>query len=474
MERTNRSSIALYAWPLLAFILSEAMARALGVRFADNTLGTLYQYLDPEILRNDLARGLYYLHAQPPLFNLFLGWVLKLFPGVSRSAFSVIYGLAGLAMLMGMAWLMDRLGVSRVVNAALCLVTASTPNFIVYRYWLFYTLPVAFLLVAGAILLAKYVESGRAALAHGFSWCAAILMMTRAVYHPVWLLAVLAVASLLLGRPKRKTLLVSAIVPLVVVHLWFLKSYVQVENFGSSSWLGMNLAKRWPLSQTEMADLYRDGHLPSVWHRRPFREPDELRHYGYFGESSHVHPALDAPYKSNGEPNFNHRDYARISREMLRGDLYLISHFPGRYLERFSTALLLYLQPGPNSVHFLVDYDFSRVHRLKDWLTRYVFLGGRIERPIRMLEPSFNLIMVGFLVLVIFGCVASFRRKGGDPDGRPVFAYMVLTIVWVTLTTNLIEIGENDRMRWEVEPFLVILSGCLASSIWKLRKKTKP
>ncbi len=117
--RTHRSSILLYAGPLLAFVVSEAMARALGVRFADNTLGSLYQYLDPEILRNDLARGLYYLHAQPPLFNLFLGWVLKLFPGVSRAAFSVIYGLAGLAMLMGMAWLMERLGVSRVVNAAL-------------------------------------------------------------------------------------------------------------------------------------------------------------------------------------------------------------------------------------------------------------------------------------------------------------------------------------------------------------------
>ncbi len=38
-------------------------------------------------------------------------------------------------------------------------------------------------------------------------------MMTRAVYHPVWLLAVLAVVALLLGRPKRKTLLVSAIAP---------------------------------------------------------------------------------------------------------------------------------------------------------------------------------------------------------------------------------------------------------------------
>ena len=157
---------------------------------------------------------------------------------------------------------------------------------------------------------------------------------------------------------------------------------------------------------------------------------------------------------------------------MLRGDLYLIRHFPDRYLERVSTALLLYLQPGPNSVHFLVDYDFSRVHRLEGWLTRHVFLGGKIERPIGMLEPPLNLFMVGFPILLIFGCVVSFRRKRGATDRRPVFAYMVLTIVWVTLTTNLIEIGENDRMRWEIEPFLVILSGCLIGSVCRLRIKS--
>jgi hypothetical protein len=470
--RTNRSSIGLVAWPALAFVVSEAVARALGVRFADNTLGSLYQYLDPEILRNDLARGLYYLHAQPPLFNLFLGGVLQWFPGVSRVVFSVLYGSAALGLLIGMAWLMDRFGVPRMVHMALCLVMASTPNFVVYRHWLFYTLPVAFLLVAGAVVLARYVETGRAAYAHGFSWCAAILMLTRAVYHPAWWVAVLAVVALTLGRPRRKTLLVSAIAPLVVVHLWFFKNYVQVGSFSGSTWLGMNLAKRWPLSQTEMRDLYREGHLPPVWHRRPFREPDELRHYGYFGESLHVHPALDAPYKENGEPNFNHRDYVRISREMLRGDIYLMRHFPDRYLERVVTALLLYLQPGPNSVHFLVDYDFTRVHRLKDWLTRYVFWGGEIERPIRMFEPPLNLLMLVFPALVIFGGVVSFRRRCEEPDRRAVFAYMVSTIVWVTLTTNLIEIGENDRMRWEIDPFLVVLTGCFIGSLLRLRKQS--
>jgi hypothetical protein len=97
---------AIYGFVLLIFAASELLARALGIRFASETFGTLYQYLDPAILRGDLARGLYYLHAQPPLFNLELGVVLKLFPESFPRAFSILMGASALALLLAMAWLM--------------------------------------------------------------------------------------------------------------------------------------------------------------------------------------------------------------------------------------------------------------------------------------------------------------------------------------------------------------------------------
>jgi hypothetical protein len=280
---------------------------------------------------------------------------------------------------------------------------------------------------------------------------------------------------MVLDRRQRRALLLSAIAPVLVVNLLYFKNYVQVGSFSGSSWLGMNLAKRWPLSQREMTALYRDGHLPATWHRRPFRPPSELRHYGYFRERAGIHPAVDAPYKINGEPNFNHRDYARISQELLRGDLYLIRNYPERYLQRVLTSFLLFLQPGPNSVHFLVDYDFSRVHRLRDTITRVVFLGGAIQRPIQMLEPPPNLWLIGFPALFLYGIVRTLRKRSpGDEAMKPVFAYMMVTILWVSLTTNLIEIGENDRMRWEIEPLLVVVLGCAVSSaVATIRNRVK-
>lgn len=450
----------LYLWVVLVFGGSEMLASVLGVRFADETLGTLYQYLDPAVLRGDLLRGLYYLHSQPPFFNLFLGVVLKLYPRASASAFSAIFGALALGLLLGLAWMLRRLGVRDRVTGVVVLLFALSPNFIVYRHWLFYTLPVAALLVAGAVALDRFRATAGLLPLSFFLLAGLSLMMTRSVFHPLfWILLVGTLAPLLPPGRQRRRLLAGALVPLLLVHLWFWKNEEIVSSYAGSTWLGMSLAKRWPLSHEEMARLEASGAIPPFWHRRSFQTPRELAPFGFFRGTPHpVHPAIDAPYKTNGEPNFNHRDYVAISEAMLAGDLYLIRHFPGRYAQRVATATLLYLQPGPNSVHFLVDYEFDRVHAYRDWVTRYLFLGGEITRPIRMLEPPGNLLLALFPVLVALGGLRLYRGRASE---RPLLAYLLLSVLFVTAVANLVEIGENDRMRWEVEPFLAVWLGLL-------------
>jgi hypothetical protein len=115
-------------------------------------------------------------------------------------------------------------------------------------------------------------------------------------------------------------------------------------------------------------------------------------------------------------------------------------------------------------VHFLVDYDFERVHRYRDFLTRYLFLGGRVERPIRILDPSPNLLLVVFPLLLGVG-IWSVNR--GPMEHRALHAFMLVTVLWVTAVANLVEIGENDRMRWEIEPFLAIWLACLGIGLRK-------
>jgi hypothetical protein len=362
-----------------------------------------------------------------------------------------------------MAWLMRRLGAPDWLAGIVCLVFALSPNFLVYRHWLFYTLPVALMLVACGVALVRYVETGGRLPLASFAALAAAVMMTRSLYHPLWLLLVVVAVVPFLSRGGRRRLAIACVAPLLLAGVLFLKNYLLVGSFNGSTWLGLSLAKRWPLSQDEVRTLQDSGVIPPFWHRRPFQEPEELRIHGFFGDDGpSVHAAVDAPYKASGEPNFNHRHYVEISEALLEANLRLIRRFPGRYLERTATALLLYLQPGPNSVHFLVDYDFDRVHRYRDLLTRYVFLGGTVERPIRMLDPSPNLLLLIFPALLGIGAWSLWR---GPAEHRALHAFMLVTVLWVTAVANLVEIGENDRMRWEIEPFLAIWAACLGTAL---------
>lgn len=456
---------ALYVWVVLVFVASEMLARYLGIRFASETLGTLYQYLDPAILREDLARGLYYLHAQPPLFNFLLGVTLKLFPESYSVVLSAAFGAMALGTLAGMAWLMQRLSIPDVVSGVVCLLFAMSPGFPVYRNWLFYTLPIAFLLVAAAVALTVYLDEGSRAALVVFSGSVLAVMMTRSVFHPLWLVLVALVLVPLVV--ERKRFLVACAVPAVLVSLVFFKNFVVVGSFTNSTWLGLSLTKRWPLSQREVAELKSEKRVPEFWQRRPFQPPEHYARFGYFRAARSGHPALTARYKSNGEPNFNHVDYVSISDVLLAADAGLVRDFPTRYARRVATAMMLYLQPGPNSVHFLVDYDFERVHRYRDAWTQYAFLGGRIERPIRMLAPPANVWLALFPLLLVVG-VASGRGRS-----RGLITFMLVCIVWVSAVTNLIEIGENDRMRWEVEPFLAILFALAVSRVLLFLRRLK-
>ena len=79
------------------FVISRlAYHFLLGMRFNADTLTSFWQFIDPLLLKTELFKSLYYLHSQPPLFNCFLGVILKLFPDSFAAVFQWIYLLIGL------------------------------------------------------------------------------------------------------------------------------------------------------------------------------------------------------------------------------------------------------------------------------------------------------------------------------------------------------------------------------------------
>src|SRR5687768_13723352 len=88
---------------LIAVLAVALAARAVyyfhfGVRLSYDYVPESHQLADPELLRSSLLETCLYLRDQPPLFNLFLGVVLKAFPGHAAEALQVSFLACGLVL----------------------------------------------------------------------------------------------------------------------------------------------------------------------------------------------------------------------------------------------------------------------------------------------------------------------------------------------------------------------------------------
>src|SRR5580698_4457485 len=82
-EDKMTSALAAGVWQnvvLAVFLLSRIAYFAAGFRFNATPVAEFWQMIDPELMRTDLLRSIWYLHMQPPGYNLAVGVVVKFFP----------------------------------------------------------------------------------------------------------------------------------------------------------------------------------------------------------------------------------------------------------------------------------------------------------------------------------------------------------------------------------------------------------
>jgi len=480
--------LSFYFWIFLIFVASQIAATLLRIRFVGSSqmiIEPFWQYLDPQILKTDLLRGLFFLHSQPPLFNGFLGLVLKLFPQHYEQAFAWIFRAFSFGTLLLMGLIMRKLAINEILILIFCVIFALFPNFLVYSNLLFYTLPISFLLLLSCLFLQKFVETQRTKFAVLFTSAAGIIMLTRSIYHLLWFLVCGAIILLLIDRNTRGICLRASIVPILLVILLYAKNSELVGSFGPSSWMGMNLARGWQLpaepmrtlnaflEPAEIQHLIEANKINREWLVGPFMPPGAYNNLGYFrtGESSFSHKAITSPEKRSSipnvsHPNFNHYDYAKISQKMFDADRAIILEYPHKYFARVLLGFKMYLQPATGPSWFLVQsYNYYSTQKYADFLTKLLFLGSRIELA-RGYIP-WNSFYILFPALIIFGMKKTFMNGGA----RVPFAYITFTIVWVALITNLLEFGENNRIRFETDPFIVILLAGALQSLYRFVRK---
>jgi len=453
---------------LLVYLGSRLLFWLAGVSFDASSLSSSWQFLDVELLKNELLQSLYYLHSQPPAFNLFLGAVLEAFPENYSGVMHCFYMVCGVTIyvLTYRTLRLHRFGTAFSLLAATYFIV--TPQAILYENWLFYTWPVATLLLVAAYALAVYERTLHLRYAVMFLLSVGVVCLTRATFHLVYLVACVGIV-LVVRQPRRQRKVVAAVSlgVLSVVGGLFLKNLVLFGFFGSSSWLGMNLWKIVPKDQVDT--LVAEGKLPPLVQLHPFTRISRYgKEYSVVPEEYRDIPAVSDETKSNGRPNLNHFGYIAISKEYRNAAVYVISHDVPAYLWRVGAAWLFYLRDSAN-------YAFVGRNRraLGSYANLAPFVGPRYERKLTFRGTEYvDSIAWAIPVAMIATCiggilaVARTRRARGESDLGLSFAFMVMTVWYVAIVVNSLELLENNRFRALTNPLLFVATFLSLRAIW--------
>jgi hypothetical protein len=446
---------------LVIFLLSHAGYYAAGVRFDTSSLDWAWQFLDIDLLRHHLCQSVWYMHCQPPFFNLFLGAVLKAAPVHFSVVFQLIYLVLGFLLYLSMFSLMRWLGVRSILSFASSTLFVLSPSFVLYEQWLFYSFPVTAILTCSLVFLYRFLEKRGAWDAFAFFGCLLLLCGIWALFHPLFfiLVALGLCARIFEGR---RILLTSACATGGLLLLILLKNMALFGHPVMSTWGGMDL----DISSTQMlsaeirGQMMASGSLSPLALVIPF---SPIKDFPSQYQTYNRYPLVDALHqvnKSTGGINFNNGCYVKIADACLHDALSGIAAHPG--------CLFKGIWRGVQYISLSTSQDMllGKNRRTLRTLTLFwdVCVYGRLQTRscvyVALVYPS-------VIIFCLWLCTAGWRDKSEKGEQRrTMLGFICFTVLWISILPLLVNSVENNRIRFTTDPLLVILLSVTCQELW--------
>lgn len=455
----KRHTYLFYGGIVAVFLLSRVWVHEAGVRFNTSLLQWGWQVLDEEQLRHNLAESIWYLHAQPPLYNLLIGLVLKCSFGYEAYVFQYLYLTLGLAVALMLANTLRKLGVTAAAVFLLTLFFVCSPAALLYENWVFYTQLELFWMMA-VTWAAVRVFTGGAKTKDLFLLfgCMACLCLTRSLYH--WLLFVAVAAWVLIVAKEKKRVWLTAPVPFLLLMGWYLKTWVLFGSFSASTWFGMNFARLSYNPHTELGKI-------NLW-----KSPATYDSLFHFGPSPYPAPVVSSPTKANGNWNLNHFGYIQVAKQFQKEAWAEFRRNPKTYRENVKQAFLIYFEPSAQHRFGFLEPNYSKLDALNRWYT----LGYRY--PTGQIGKDLVWITIAGYLSVFLGGLLLFFWPGTSTALRHTTGVLLVLVLFVSLAGNLFEIYENNRFRFPTIPLVLILAATqiqvLANYVRQKKANRKP
>ncbi len=417
-----------------------------------------HQLLDEPLLRARLGESIVCLHGQPPLLNLVLGLTLKLARATTVAPETLLAAgqfLVGAALVAALAILFrEVLGPGLLAPLGMVFFLLN-PMLYVSLVEYFYTAHELLLLALFGLFAQRVLRTGRAGALAGAGGCAVALSALHSLYHFAAMLALLACLALLAPAGKNGRRLDTArglvlAASTIALLAWPAKNLLVFGFFGSSSWVGLNLANGLGVSYPPLARLFLPGTGPPSEALRA--EASRLVPERFEGVA-----ALTELTKQDGSPNWNHFSVIELSRETESRVLGRLREEPALLLHRAwrnysSYTLFSGRHPLEGSLDWKVRGPASRL-----WLESYERLAfqyfGRNTRD----EP-FTGFFTLFPLTMGLAVVRTARCLGSRPVEARTALVLLLVVLWVLGMVLFVDGREGNRLRFPTDPFIILLA----------------
>lgn len=462
---------------LCVYAASRVLYWTLGLRFDARFVDSAMQVADYDLLERAPFSTAWYLHVQPPLFNLFVGLGANLFGPWDALGFQAVYVAATVAMLVAFVRFCRDLGAGSTATAVTGCFLAASPTVAQYESLLFYThLETVLVVVAARALQVWCLTRSGAALA-GFSAAMCALALGRSLYRPLWFLALGVVLIVCCrGAPLRRGLAVAVAVPLVCGLAVGAKNAAVFGWWTTSSLEGISLHRLTEpyLTVEQRQALIADGTITDV-STDPFSCRDAHNQFTPAGPARPV-AVLDRTHRRQDASltNLNHRSALRCLQALRTESLRVLAAHPDAYLRAVGRAV-------PTAFYSAVPDVRTRPgsqQALEVPGRAESLLLGSARQPPSPLDSSFGSVLpmqTQWVLLLAALVVPSFllwrtvtgSRRAAGPD-TPVLAFMLYVIFTGVVLTQLTEVGENNRLIVTTWPML-LAGSCLLSTTVKQR-----
>ena len=442
-----------------------------GQRFNTDYLNFGWQLIPWDILSTDPLRSVFYLHIQPPLWNLLLGTTAWVSPFSDRLTLQALMAMIGIAVVWLAAVLAGRLGLSRNTAVVVALIATLHPEVFKGVFEPTYELATAGLLLSVLIAVADLSrkENVRRSLIILAS-AVTVTALTRSLFHPVWaILIVMFGLWLMRHRINWKSAVLVLSIPLIFMSGWMVKNEVVFGRATMSSWFGMNMQRAVipVLPRDDLEEMYLNGQISVIAMIGPFEKYELYQDVVEPCEPEHNFRALTELTRTTDQwsPNFNAECFLPIFDQAGKDAISVIKEHPEAWLEGrlWSLRTTVAVSPNPSEsksevmvgldrVFSIARLDFGGILSTEGWGTP---IYGQLEA-----DTDFGLMLIPMYVMVgLFGLwhiIQRLRRKVMSSTA-PIYLVGSFTVTFTVIVGAIAELGEQSRFRTMVDPIVTVM-----------------